>query len=412
MDRSKLNLVSVYLTYLIDMLGWSIIFPIFAPFFLDPDNVVFSSDVSLATRTMFLGLFLMSFSLGQFLGAPIIGEYGDRRGRRKALILSVFFMFIGMSLSAWSMMERNLPLLFAGRMISGIFASSTSICLACITDFSTDDKTKVKYFGYLSVIGGLSFVLGAFWGGKLSDSTIDPNFNPSLPLWIASGMTLANLFFVLFAFRETAIFDPSVKYDFFESFKNIRIALKTEKIKKIYIIYFLFLFAWTTLFQFIPVLMIDLFSFTNSDIGDLALFMGICWIIGSGYLNQLLILHFSSLRILEFCLICFTIFCTLLIFPIEIYSVTGLLGLCVILGGVGWPICTGLISSAAPQEIQGKVLGMSQSIQSLAMAVAPAIGGIGFHVSLGFPFLIGSGASLIAAIVYFSLKDRRASPNL
>lgn len=404
--KKKLSLFAVFFTFFVDNLSWSIVFPIFAPYFLDPNNQIFSPEISKAFRTTVLGLFLMAFSLGQFLGAPVMGEYADRHGRKKALAWGVFFTLGGLALSAWSMQIHSLFLLFIGRLITGLFASSNSICLACVSDLSDNEKSKVKNFGYLSVVAGLSFVLGAFLGGKLSDPTIYHLFSANFPLWLAAGLTFFNLLFVLLGFKETSHEDLKTKFDLLESFHNIKTALRTEKIKRVYLVYFLFLFAWTAIFQFSPVLMVSKFSYTNSNIGDLALYMGICWAIGSGYLNKMLLRHFDSLKILEACLIAFTVLCALFVVPMHLYGILGILGLCVIIGGLAWPLCTGMISNLAPRHFQGKILGVSQSIQSLAMAVAPLICGMAYTVFSGLPFLIGAGATFIAGLVYFTLKDR------
>lgn len=405
--EQKFTFAAVCLTFFVDYLSWAIVFPIFAPYFLDVNNVLFAADVPAGSRTMVLGFFLMAFSLGQFLGAPLIGEYADKHGRKKALAISVFFTLFGLSMSAYSMQINNLYWLFAGRLITGVFASSTAVCLSCVSDLSEDDTAKGKNFGYLSMIAGLAFVLGAFLGGKLSDKTINSSFSANVPLWIASGLTLLNLIFILFGFRETKVIHPDVKFNFLESFQNIKIALKTDKIKRIYTVYFLFLFAWTILFQFIPVLTVERFSYTNSNIGDLALFMGVCWAIGSGYLNKFFVHRFDPMVVLEFCLIGFAIFCGLVILPKHIYSVLGIVGFCVILGGVSWPICTSLISNMAPKEMQGKILGLSQSVQSFAMTLGPAVGGIAFQSSLELPFLIAAGTSVVAVVIYYFILKHR-----
>ncbi len=399
----KITFFSVYFTFFVDTLSWAIVFPIFAPYFLEPENGLFSPDLTTGTRTMILGFFLMAFSLGQFLGAPVIGEYADKHGRKKALAVGVFFTLIGLSLSAFSMQTNNLVLLFIGRLITGVFASSTSICLSCISDLSENEHTKVKNFGYLSMIAGFAFVVGAFAGGKLSDKTVSSFFTADFPIWIAAGITFVNFLFVLFGFRETSLPHPTIRFHFFAAFRHIKMALRTDKIKRVYAIYFLFLFAWTILLQFMPVLTVERFAFTNSNIGDLALFMGICWAIGSGYLNKLLAPYFKPELILEMCLIGFTILCGLVILPIHIAFVLAILGVCVMLGGIAWPICTGLISNMAPNDMQGKVMGISQSIQSFAMTLGPLIGGIAFHASLGAPFLIAAGTSLVAVVIYFFL---------
>lgn len=402
-----MNLASVYFTFFIDNLAWAIVFPIFAPYFLNTSTNLFSAEITLATRTTILGFFLTAFSLGQFVGAPILGEYADRHGRRKALLLSIFCTFIGLLLSAWSMEKNQLWLLFIGRLITGVFAGSMSICLACVTDLSETGHQKARRFGSLSLIAGLSFILGAFFGGKLADPTLDQTFSPNFPLWLAAFLTFCNFLFVAFGFRETAHGVNGKKFDFLECFHNLKGALKgTEKIKRIYTIYFLFLFAWTMLFQFSPVLVVREFNFTSSNIGDLALFMGICWAIGSGYLSKMLQRHFPPLRILEVTLLTFSCLSFLLIFPTHIYTVLATLALCVMIGGLAWPLCTAVISDAAPSTSQGKILGMSQAVQSLAMTLAPAFGGIAYQGAAGFPFLLGALATLGAGAVYFTLKDR------
>jgi DHA1 family tetracycline resistance protein-like MFS transporter len=349
-------------------------------------------------------MFLMAFSLGQFLGAPVLGEYADRSGRKKALFLSVFFTLVGLGITAWSMGAHILWLLFLGRLLTGLFASNMSICLAAVSDLSATENIKVRNFGFLSVLAGLSFILGAFLGGKLSDPSISPLFTPNFPLWIASILTVLNLLFIAFGFKETGTIDPSVKFEFMESFRNVKQALQTEKIKRVYFLYFLFLFSWTILFQFTPVLVVSRFEFTSPDIGNLAIYMGLCWAIGASYLSKLLLRYFSSLIVLEGCLCLFALLSFLLLFPNQIYIFLPIVGLCVVIGGLAWPLCTNLISNMAPRQIVGKILGMSQSVQSLAMTLAPLVGGAVSQGSVRFPFLVGGFSSLLAIFVYFTVK--------
>lgn len=404
--QKRLALFSVFFTFFIDNLTWSIVFPIFAPYFLDAHNHLFSPHFSAAGRSFVLALFIAAFSLGQFLGAPWIGEWADRFGRKKALLLSVFCTFLGLALSAWSMANNWLFLLFLGRLFTGIFASNLALCLASVSDLSPDEKTKAKHFGTLSVIAGLSFILGAFLGGKLSDTSICSRFTPQLPLWIATGLTGMNLLFIFIGFQETHKRLHPARFDLWESFHLIREALQCKGLQKIYIVYFFFLFSWTMLFQFAPVLMVERFMFTSSNLADVALYMGIFWAIGSGYLNQKLLPRFSTIHILECCLFLFPLLCLGIGFTHHLVKVVLLLALSVMVGGLAWPLCTTVISNAAAQQDQGKILGLSQSVQSLAMTVAPLFGGIAFQISLQAPFLLGALGSLLAGVVYFALKER------
>ncbi|HEV7735765.1 MAG TPA: MFS transporter [Chlamydiales bacterium] len=401
--RKKLGLFAVFCTFLIDALSWSIVFPIFAPFFLDVENHLFSASMSIATRTTILGLFLAAFSLGQFIGAPLLGEFADRRGRKKTLSISVFFTLVGLALTAWSIQSENLYFLFVSRILTGIFAGNMSICMACIADLCPEQEERIKQFGKISVISGISFILGAFLGGKLSDPTVSSLFFPALPLWLATCLTLVNFFFVLFAFPETMNKQMDEPMSVRSYFSNMRKALRGRNVQSMYAIYFLFLFAWTLVLQFVPVLMVRHFHFTNSNLGDLALFMGICWASGSGVLNHLLVKCVSSIKIMEGCLLFFTVLCFLLIFPMPIYKVLAVMAFCVIVGGLAWPHCSGMISQAAPAQMQGNFMGLSQSLQSLAMGIAPAIGGVAYQGFSGFPFLLGALATLTAAILYFCM---------
>ncbi len=408
--RKQLALIAVFLTFFIDALSWSIVFPIFTPFFLDTHNHLFSATVSIATRTTILGIFLAAFSFGQFIGAPLLGELADRRGRKKTLSLSVFCTLIGLAFSAWGLLVQNLYLLFAGRILTGVFAGNLSICMACIVDLCPNEVERIRQFGRLSMIYGIAFILGAFLGGKISDPTVSSLFFPSLPLWLATGLTGINLFYVLWAFPETSRINVDEPFSAKAYFANMRIAFKTTKVRSMYGMYFLFLFAWTLVLQFVPVVMVRNFHFTNSNLGDLALLMGICWALGSGYLNRVLVRYVSSIKITEGCLLVFTVLCALIIFPMHIYNLLALMACCVLLGGIIWPHCNAMISSAAPPQMQGKFMGLSQSLQSLAMAVAPAIGGLAYQVFNGFPFLLGAVASLTAGVLYFSVYKNDPTP--
>ncbi len=401
--QRRRSLSSIFFTFFVDNLSWSIVFPIFAPYFLDPNNRIFSSDISIATRTAWLSIFLAIFPLAQFFGAPLIGEYADKEGRKKALAYTIFFSVIGLFLSALSMQKGWLVLLFFSRLITGFFSGNLSICLASIADLAKEEDRRTKHFGYLAVIAGFSFIIGAFLGGKCSDPTEYPLFTPAFPFYIGGVLMIANFLFVLFLFQETKKPDPHTKFLPLESINNIKKVFEIKRLTTIYLIYFFFLFSWNVLFQFTPVLVVKNFGFTNSDIGDMAAFMGICWAIGSGIINKYLLRWIKGTKILEAAILLFTLFSASLILPKSVVGLLILLGLCVVCAGIAWPICTQLISAKAGNSMQGKVLGISQSMQSLAMATSPLVG---FFTQISFllPFLSAALFSLLAGIFYFRLK--------
>jgi predicted MFS family arabinose efflux permease len=275
--------------------------------------------------------------------------------------------------------------------------------MASIADLSVDEKSKIKNFSYISILAGFAFIIGPYIGGKFSDRTIYSWFSAAVPLQMAAVLSLINFFFLLFFFHETTSHHKNVKFDVLESIRNISQALHIKKLKTIYVIYFLYLFAWVILMQFTPVLVIEKFQFTNSEIGNMAAFMGICWVAGS-FLVQKEIFKSYSFRVLEIVLLIFTACCFFVIFPRSMWATIFMVSLAMFICGIAWPICTGIISNMATQKMQGKIMGISQSMQSLAMTIGPIIGGFVVHFSKELTFVSAGIASLIASIIYFRVK--------
>jgi MFS transporter, DHA1 family, tetracycline resistance protein len=402
--KRKLSFFSIYFTFILDNLGWSLVIPIFGPLFLGDDSPLFSPDACSGTKTILLGLFLGAFPFAQFIGAPILGDYGDMAGRKKAFVMSIALTFVGYFLTAWAISSRNLILLFVGRLISGLFAGNLSICMAAIADLSSGEKAKTKNFGYLSAMAGFSLIIGAFLGGFLADSRLSSLFSPDFPLWIASALSLLNLLFVIFTFHETRELRQKVKFHFFESFKNIRDGFKQKNIKNILLIYFLFILSWGIFFQISPVLTIKRFNFSYSQIGSLAALIGICWAFGSVVISKVVSSRLSNLKILEFSLIMFILPYSLIGFFHHILPVVLLICFCGMLAGFSWPVCNALISERVGARSQGKMLGITQSMQSLGVALAPIFGGYLANFSIIYPFILAAIFSMIGVVIYIKEK--------
>src|SRR5947209_2304569 len=84
-------LLIVVLVMFIDLLGFGIVLPLLPRFgeeFLDP-LVREGSGLSRAAEGAILGLLVASFSLMQFIFAPIWGRLSDLKGRRPFLLLGL-----------------------------------------------------------------------------------------------------------------------------------------------------------------------------------------------------------------------------------------------------------------------------------------------------------------------------------
>ena len=399
--KQRSSLLSIFLTFGMDNLGATIIFPIFAPLFLEPAQKLFSSEVSLAYKTVMLGIFLGIFPLMQFFVSPILGEYADHHGRKKALILTTFLTFIGYGLSTLSLHYHFLLGIFISRLIMGIGAGNLSICLSSLADLSHGPAQKVRYFSYGSAIAGLTFILGPFVGGKLSDPKINPLFNASFPMLVGTVLAFFNILFILLGFSETLQEKSKEKFDFIKGIHSIQMVLKLKEIKNLYLIYFFYLFSWNIIFLFVPAFVVQKFYLSNSNIGDICALMGGFWIFGTSILYRLLHKMFSSKRILFFSFVFYAMLILIVPFISVLFYFIVILGIGTLFAGLIWPICTGNISNTAPVVIQGKILGLSQSMLSLTMMLASIIGGIFLNTHVALLFALAALSSLIAFFILF-----------
>ncbi len=401
----KRSLLAVFLTFAIDSLSATIVFPIFAPLFLGSGNTIFRSEVPDSFRMLVLGFFLASFPLAQFIFSPILGDLADRRGRKKAFVITIFLSIVGYLLSAFGIQNTHLSILFLGRFITGLAAGNMSICLASLVDLSPNEAKKARYFSYGSIVAGSTFVLGPFIGGKLSDSSLHPWFSPSFPMWIGVILSTLNLIILFFTFKETLRKTrPEYHFDALKAVHNVQTMLHTQSIKNLYTIYFFCLFAWNLVFQFLPAIMVEEFQSTNSAIGDASALMGIIWILGTSLVS--FIMHYKvKIKTLLFLMILFfALLAPFVPWPTTMPLFLLFVGLVVFFAGGMWPLFTISISNAAHKAVQGKILGFSQSIQSLSMMLAPLLGGFFIQAHSAVPFLIASASALFSLLLLRKTK--------
>ncbi|MCB1110746.1 MAG: MFS transporter [Chlamydiia bacterium] len=167
---------------------------------------------------------------------------------------------------------------------------------------------------------------------------------------------------------------------------------------------FFYLFSWNIIFLFVPAFVVENFHLSNSRIGDVCALLGICWIFGTGVLHRLFV---HTIRPKWILLSSFVLFGGLVVFvpyPNYLRGFLILLGGCTIVSGLIWPLCTSAISDAAPKNIQGKVLGLSQSMLSLTMMFSSLMGGLFLHAHSMIPFVFSSLSALVAAALLLQAK--------
>lgn len=179
--------IFVFVTIVIDVLAMGIIIPVMPHLVLDFQG---GDDASAA---QIYGVFGLVFAAAQFFFSPVLGALSDRFGRRPVLLISMLGHGLDFILMA---LAPTLWWLFAGRVISGITASSLSTANAYIADVTPPEK-RAQSFGILGSAFGLGFVIGPAIGG------IAGEFDPRLPFWIAAGLCLVNVAYGYFVLPES-----------------------------------------------------------------------------------------------------------------------------------------------------------------------------------------------------------------
>jgi len=152
-------------------------------------SIVLPSLIFLVTRfggnAFVFGLMGASYSFFQLLGAPLLGRWSDRYGRRRILFLSELGTLVSWAVFLTALMLPDLPLanidsrafgafmltvplvaLFAARALAGLTGGNVSIANAYLADIS-DDADRSANFGKMAVASNLGFVFGPALAGLL-----------------------------------------------------------------------------------------------------------------------------------------------------------------------------------------------------------------------------------------------------
>jgi DHA1 family tetracycline resistance protein-like MFS transporter len=166
MAKSRSPLIIIFITIFIDLIGFGIVIPVL-PLYAERYH---------ASETV-IGLMLASYSMMQFVFAPILGRLSDRVGRRPVLLLSLIGTSLGFLLMGFAhLIPFGLSLfglapvviwLFLARIVDGISGGNISTAQAYIADVTPPDD-RARGMGLIGAAFGLGFIFGPALGGLLS----------------------------------------------------------------------------------------------------------------------------------------------------------------------------------------------------------------------------------------------------
>jgi MFS transporter, DHA1 family, tetracycline resistance protein len=177
----------IAVTVLLDGVCFGIVLPVL------PGLLVQLSGVSVTRASIWIGLFGATFSLAQFLCAPLQGALSDRFGRRVMILSSNAGMTVNFAILAAT---NSFAWLFIGRVVLGITAASLATANAYIADI-TPASERTGAFAKVGGAFGIGLVLGPAIGGLLG------GVNLRLPFIVAAAVAGANLLYGFFILPES-----------------------------------------------------------------------------------------------------------------------------------------------------------------------------------------------------------------
>jgi len=385
------RLFPVYLTYFLDNFGLALVYPVFTPILLHPHALL--STLPTVSHTLLLILLISTLPIGMFIGAPFLGQFSDRFGRKRAFFFTILGTATGYLLTALSFQYSSLTLLFISRFLTGLFASNLTLCLAAVADCSTDQMARTRNFGYIATLGGLGFILAISLGRYLSD------VEPSISFFLTAGINYLNFICMITLFHETHQPKPATKIEPFKALRHLFSLIASKGLSKIYLANCLFMFAWIASMNAFSKNLSELFFLSSEQITHTLILCGVVWGACNFVINRMLVRRFLPSQTLPACL--FLLFLSLLsvalaknlsLFFLFFYPATALAALC-------WTNSLANISLKSPENIQGSILGVNQAITSLASMLAPPFAALFVPQSSATLYLFTSLACLLAFIL-------------
>jgi len=334
----------------IDIIGFSMLIPML-PYFV----------THFGASPFVVGVLFATFSLCQFIAAPLWGHASDRIGRKRVLIISQIGATIGWAMLAFA---PTIGWVFLARILEGVSGGNISITQAYVADL-VEAKDRSRAFGLIGAMFGAGMIFGPFGGGILF-----AHYGFAAPFLAAAGLQLLTLLLTIVMLPESrAHLDNEERVGIGEmlaSFKKPRLSrILWQKLA-----ISLGLYGWFAVIALYLQRQLG-FSLTQTDyfFSLFAVFNVLVNVFLIGRISARLgDRTMSNVGLVSLA----AAFATVpFVHDLALLSVTMILfsfGMALVSTGI-----TALISNAASDREQGTVLGASSSLDSLSGILAPPV---------------------------------------
>lgn len=396
-DTRKPALIFIFITLLLDIIGFGIIVPIL------PHYISELTGANNSNASLYGGMLMFAFAIMQFIFSPVLGNLSDRYGRRPILLISLFGFFLNYIIMA---VAPNIVWLFVGRIMAGVSGASITTASAYIADISTPEK-RAQNFGMIGAAFGLGFIIGPVIGGLFG------HLGPRVPFVAAAILTFLNLLYGYFVLPESLNKNNRRKFQFKRAnpIGSLKFLLRYPIIASlvislvcVYISAHATQSTWTFFTK-------EVFKWEPGMIGVSLAIVGVMVAFVQGWLIRIVNPKLGQKKTIFLGMALYTIGFILIAFSTNAWMLfIVLIPFC--LGGIANPAIQGVISNQVPSNEQGELQGALTSIMSLTSIVGPVLmTGLfsyftGNHAPVylpGAPFLMG--ALLVIISLIFVIKS-------
>jgi MFS family permease len=369
-------LLVIFLTVFIDLLGFGMVIPLLPIYAKD-----FAEQMGLesghARVGVVIGLLLSSFSAMQFLCAPLWGRLSDSIGRRPVLMIGLASSVVFYVLFGVATVMKSLPLLFASRIGAGIAGATISTAHAYIADV-TSKENRARGMALIGAAFGLGFTFGPLFGFlAVPSGEGDPGPGPG---YAAAGLSAIALALAYFKLPESLKPDSQSARRHWFNRKALSDALAAPAVGVLLLAMFVCVFSFANLESTLSLILSNDdagFEFNFREVCLTYAFIGLTLAVVQGGIVRPLASRISERVLASFgSLVEIAGFMLLAWAAIHPALPTMLSGLAVVVTGFAFmtPSLNSLLSRWTDPTKQGGILGIGQSMSSLARILGPLAG--------------------------------------
>lgn len=370
------SLLPIFLIVLVDVLGLTIVLPLLPVY-----GETFGASAFVAA------LLVPVYSACQLFSGPYLGSLSDRLGRRRVLLLSQAGTLLGFLMIASA---QSLWMIFIGRVIDGLTAGNLSVAQAYIAD-NTAAENRARSFALIGIAFGIGFLLGPAITGLLS------HYGMSVPLYLAAALSLTSIVCT----RTLLPPDPDSKAQRHVPTGAVAVSeagppvgqrlsvlswnrygayLKRPVLGGVLLEFFLYQFAFAMFIGGFALFAERRYSwnghaFGPREIGFLYAFSGLVGIIFQGGFMGRAVKTFKERRLIAMGLVSLGLGYILMPYVEPVWPLLFAITLASLGNSVLRPSLTSIVTQVVDRKEQGMVLGLTQSLASLASITAAPLSG-------------------------------------